>query len=105
MSKYRQHVTRLVNCPKPDFQGLNNQNIEVSPQWGEGWLACCLTNETLEQRLADRTEKVCEMAAVMKEAVKMDEENTNLQQEVMARLITKNKVGFTVYSHIDIKNI
>ena len=39
MSKYRQHVTRLVNCPKPDFQGLNNQNIEVSPQWGEGWLA------------------------------------------------------------------
>ena len=29
MSKYRQHVTRLVNCPKPDFQGLNNQNIQV----------------------------------------------------------------------------
>jgi len=70
MSKYRQHVTRLVNCPKPDFQGLNNQNIQM---------------------LADRTEKVCEMAAVMKEAVKVDEENTNLQQEVMARLITENK--------------
>ena len=94
MSKYRQHVTRLVNCPKPDFQGLNNQNIEVSRQWGEGWLTCCLTNETLEQRLADRTEKVCEMAAVMREAVKVDEENTNLQQEVMARLITENKVRF-----------
>ena len=30
MSKYRQHVTRLVNCPKPDFQGLNNRNIQVS---------------------------------------------------------------------------
>ena len=29
MSKYRQHVTRLVNCPKPDFQGLNNRNIQV----------------------------------------------------------------------------
>jgi len=70
MSKYRQHVTRLVNCPKPDFQGLNNQNIQM---------------------LAVRTEKVCEMAAVMKEAVKVDEENTNLQQEVMARLITENK--------------
>ena len=42
--------------------------------------------------LADRTEKVCEMAAVMKEAAKVDEENTNLQQEVMARLITENKV-------------
>jgi len=70
MSKYRQHVTRLVNCPKPDFQGLNNRNIQM---------------------LADRTEKVCEMAAVMKEAVKVDEENTNLQQETMARLVTENK--------------
>jgi len=70
MSKYRQHVTRLVNCPKPDFQGLNNRNIQM---------------------LAERTEKVCEMAAVMKEAVKVDEENTNLQQETMARLVTENK--------------
>ena len=41
--------------------------------------------------LADRTEKVCEMAAVMKEAAKVDEENTNLQQEAMARLMTENK--------------
>ena len=32
MSKYRQHVTRLVNCPKPDFQGLNNRNIQVRSQ-------------------------------------------------------------------------
>merc|ERR1712024_142983 len=70
MSKYRQHVTRLVNCPKPDFQGLNNRNIQM---------------------LADRTDKVCEMAAVMKEAAKVDEENTNLQQEAMARLMTENK--------------
>jgi len=70
MSKYRQHVTRLVNCPKPDFQGLNNRNIQM---------------------LAERTEKVCEMAAVMKEAAKVDEENTNLQQETMARLMTENK--------------
>ena len=41
--------------------------------------------------LAERTEKVCEMAAVMKEAAKVDEENTNLQQEAMARLMTENK--------------
>lgn len=33
MSKYRQHVTRLVNCPKPDFQGLNNRNIQVRSQF------------------------------------------------------------------------
>ena len=31
------------------------------------------------------------MAAVMKEAAKVDEENTNLQQETMARLMTENK--------------
>ena len=31
------------------------------------------------------------MAAVMKEAAKVDEENTNLQQEAMARLMTENK--------------
>ena len=41
--------------------------------------------------LAERTEKVCEMAAVMKEAVKVDEEKTNLQQEALARLVTENK--------------
>ena len=41
--------------------------------------------------LAERTEKVCEMAAVMKEAAKVDEENTNMQQETMARLMTENK--------------
>ena len=91
MSKYRQHVTRLVNCPKPDFQGLNNQNIQVGAfllgrKEGRDDLL-------LYQMLAVRTEKVCEMAAVMKEAVKVDEENTNLQQEVMARLITENKVS------------
>ena len=42
--------------------------------------------------LAEKTEKVCEMAAVMKEALKMDEENCHSQQELMARLVTENKV-------------
>ena len=88
MSKYRQHVTRLVNCPKPDFQGLNNRNIQVSQ--GGSHFSVHFTPIS-SQMLADRTEKVCEMAAVMKEAVKVDEENTNLQQETMARLVTENK--------------
>jgi len=70
MSKYRNHVTRLVNTPKPDIQAINNEQLHV---------------------LAEKTEKVCEMAAVMKEAVRVDEENCNLQQEVMARLVTENK--------------
>jgi len=70
MSKYRQHVTRLVNTPHPDIHTINNQKIQM---------------------LAERTEKVCEMAAVMKEAVRVDEEACNQQQELMARLITENK--------------
>jgi len=70
MSKYRQHVTKLVNNNHPDVHTLNNQNIQM---------------------LAERTEKVCEMAAVMKEAVRVDEETCNQQQELMARLITENK--------------
>ena len=72
MSKYRNHVTRLVNTPKPDLQAINNEQLHI---------------------LAEKTEKVCEMAAVMKEAVRVDEENCNLQQEVMARLVTENKVS------------
>ena len=33
------------------------------------------------------------MAAVMKEAVRMDEDSSNQQQEMMARLLTENKVS------------
>ena len=78
MSKYRNHVTRLVNTPKPDIQAINNEQLHI---------------------LAEKTEKVCEMAAVMKEAVRVDEENCNLQQEVMARLVTENKVGVWLMIH------
>jgi len=70
MSKYRQHVTRLVNAPHPDFTNINQLKI---------------------QALAERTEKVCEMAAVMKEAVRVDEAACNQQQETVIRLITENK--------------
>ena len=56
MSKYRLHVTRLVNSPKPEMQNFQNRdNLEM---------------------LADKTEKVVEMAAVMKEAFRMDKENS-----------------------------
>jgi len=70
MSKYRQHVTRLVNTPQADMNTINNNKIQM---------------------LAERTEKVCEMAAVMKEAVRVDEESCNQQQELMAKLVTENK--------------
>merc|ERR1712203_374055 len=70
MSKYRQHFTRLVNAPHPDFTNINQLKI---------------------QALVERTEKVCEMAAVMKEAVRVDEAACNQQQETVVRLITENK--------------
>jgi len=69
MSKYRHHVTKLVNTTKPDLS----------------------TPPTDLRLITERTEKVCEMAAVMKEAVRMDEDSSNQQQEMMARLITENK--------------
>ena len=77
MSKYRHHVTRLVTTSKLDIKGqVDNEKLYL---------------------LAEKTEKVCEMAAVMKEAVKADEENSNLQQETMARLVTENKVTAEEY--------
>jgi len=69
MSKYRHHVTKLVNTTKPD---LKSPPADL-------------------RLLTERTEKVCEMAAVMKEAVRMDEDSSNQQQEMMARLVTENK--------------
>ena len=46
----------------------------------------------LWQLLAERTEKVCEMAGVMKEAVRVDDEDCSRQQELLSRLATENKV-------------
>jgi len=74
MSKYRQHVTKLVNAPHPDINNINNQKMQLQLQM-----------------LAERTEKVCEMASVMKAAVRSDELVCNEQQELMSRLMTENK--------------
>jgi len=72
MSKYRQHVTRLVRSPATSARDnlLNNYNNNL---------------------VAERTEKICEMAGVMKEAARADEEACNTQQELLARLVTENK--------------
>jgi len=71
MSKYRQHVTKLVNSPAGvDRDSFNNHHNNL---------------------LAERTDKICEMAQVMKEAARADEETCNTQQELLARLVTENK--------------
>ena len=51
----------------------------------------------------DKSEKVVEMLAVMKEAIRMGEENSMLQQEIMPRLSTEIK-GLTELLEISQKN-
>jgi len=70
MSKYRQHVTRLINSTRLDKNIINIQNSKL---------------------LQQRTEQVSEMAAVMKESVKLDEETSSQQQELLSKLIIENK--------------
>ena len=41
--------------------------------------------------MVDKSEKVVEMLAVMKEAIRTGEENSMLQQEIMPRLSTEIK--------------
>ena len=41
----------------------------------------------------EKTEKVVEMAAVMKEAAHLDEEKERENQQLIARLVTENKAG------------
>lgn len=69
MSKYREHVTRLVSGPtRSDHSSDTNGRL-----------------------LEERTEKVCEMAAVMRMAVKLEEEREWEQRELLSRLLTENK--------------
>ena len=42
--------------------------------------------------LQERVDKICEMAAVMNQSIRLDDQAQSQEQEVMARLITENKV-------------
>lgn len=69
MSKYRQHISRMIK---------STGKIEYSP-------------DNLTKQLHDKSMKVYEMAAVMKEAVRREEDNEGQQKELIARLYTENK--------------
>ena len=43
--------------------------------------------------LQERADKICEMANVMQKSIQIDEENMAKEQELMARLVTENKVS------------
>lgn len=69
MSKYREHISRMIK---------STGKIEYNP-------------DNLAKQLHEKTMKVYEMAAVMKEAVKRDEEKDDQERELIARLYTENK--------------
>ncbi|XP_059483104.1 FGFR1 oncogene partner 2 homolog [Neocloeon triangulifer] len=71
MSKYRQHVSQLIRNSHVDFEKL--------------------TNSQLTQKTVDQADKISEMAAVMQHALKLDENDANRDEELVARLITENK--------------
>merc|ERR1719309_424040 len=69
MSKYREHVTGMIKC---------SVKIGYSPPPNK-------------QLIQEKIEKVYEMAAVMQEAVKRDEQKDIESQELITRLFVENK--------------
>ena len=56
------------------------------------------------QILQDRADKICEMANVMQKSIQIDEESINKEQELLARLVTENKVTFLFDKKARLKN-
>jgi len=69
MSKYRHHVLSMVNTSK------DTKNI---------------LNYTQSKVLQDRADKICEMAAVMNQAIQIDDENQAKEKELISKLLTEN---------------
>ncbi|XP_040564257.1 FGFR1 oncogene partner 2 homolog isoform X2 [Lepeophtheirus salmonis] len=70
MSKYRQHLSHLVNSSKVDKNLVNYSHSGV---------------------LQDRDDKICEMASVMNYAIVIDEENQNRENEFVSKLVIENQ--------------
>lgn len=70
MSKYRQHMMCLVNSSKIDQNAIKQSKTRM---------------------LQERVDKICEMAAVMNQSIRLDDQAQSQEQEVMSRLITENK--------------
>ena len=57
------------------------------------------------QVLQDRADKICEMANVMQKSIQIDEDSVKKEQELMARLVTENKVSLESYVKLHQKNL
>jgi len=69
MTKYRQHIVKLLEASKAEQQMVSIENPEL---------------------LQDRADKICEMAAIMSKSVQMDDEDIAKEQERFVRLVTEN---------------
>uniref|UniRef100_A0A336LY14 CSON007719 protein n=1 Tax=Culicoides sonorensis TaxID=179676 RepID=A0A336LY14_CULSO len=71
MQKYREHTQKKIKETKLDFSSVQNkQHIEI---------------------IHKQSEKIQEMAAVMRKATEIDEEKINKEYEYLSQLITENK--------------
>lgn len=73
MSKYREHTQHKIFNSKIDFTEMNDPEQAAL--------------------IKQQAEKMCEMAAVMRHAAAIDEEEANQKQELLSKLHTENKVG------------
>lgn len=74
MQKYREHTQQKIVETKINFTALQNAQL----------------NEIIQKQ----SEKIQEMAAVIRKACEMDEEKINKEHEYLSQLVTENKVGF-----------
>ncbi|XP_047004377.1 FGFR1 oncogene partner 2 homolog isoform X2 [Schistocerca americana] len=83
MSKYRQHVTRLVASSKIDLAALGTHKYS--------------------KVICEQSNKICEMAAVMRKSAEIDEQKALEERELVTRLATENK-GLRELLEISCKN-
>eukprot|EP00095_Tigriopus_kingsejongensis_P005274 maker-scaffold464_size163657-snap-gene-0.35 protein:Tk05274 transcript:maker-scaffold464_size163657-snap-gene-0.35-mRNA-1 annotation:"myb-like protein x-like" len=70
MSKYRQHVNLLVHTTQIDRHLVNREKTRM---------------------LQDKTDQILEMAGVMQNSIRIDDEHQVRDQEIRTRLLTENK--------------
>lgn len=98
MSKYRQHVTRLVASSKIDLATLGTQKYsKITSQTGT------LRDAEQDKVICEQSNKICEMAAVMRKSAEIDEQRALEERELVTRLATENK-GLRELLEISCKN-
>lgn len=76
MQKYREHTQKKIKETKLDFTSTQNtEQVEI---------------------IQKQSQKIQEMAAVMRKACEVDQDKINKEHEYLSQLITENKVSRTI---------